>query len=178
VKPTEEKFAALESLGAAAYDHKNGNLHAHLLGTYQLLRNWGADKALSDAGLYHSVYSTEGFRQTMVKLDLRSDIAAIIGEEAEAMVYLYCACDREFVYSNFGNRGEVGFRDRFTNEEFVMSAQQASAFCELTVANELELMSLNEAYRVKHRVALLALFDRMKGYLSQQAIEAYRSVLC
>lgn len=173
----EDKFAALESLGAAGFDHKNGSLHAHLLGTRDLLERWGASTALCDAGLYHSVYGTEGFRQTMVTLDSRSDIAAIIGAQAEAMVYLYCACDREFVYPNFANPGAVGYRDRFTNEEFVMSAQQSSAFCELTVANELELMSLNEAYRVKHRVTLLALFDTMKKHLSKPAIEAYQSLL-
>ena len=75
----EQKFAALESLGAAGFEHKNGTLHTHLLATYELLKRWGASAALCDAGLYHSAYSTTGFTKTMVSLDLRSNIAAIIG---------------------------------------------------------------------------------------------------
>jgi hypothetical protein len=173
----EHKFAALESLGAAGFEHKNGTLHTHLLATYELLKRWGASSALCDAGLYHSAYSTAGFNKTMVALDLRSDIASIIGKDAEAMVYLYCACDREVVYPNFSNQAAVEFKDRFTNEVFVMSEEQASAFCELTVANELELISLNDAYGAKHRVTLLELFDSMKKHLSNEAIAAYKTVL-
>ena len=173
----EQKFAALESLGAAGFEHKNGTLHTHLLATYELLKRWGASAALCDAGLYHSAYSTTGFTKTMVSLDLRSDIAAIIGTDAEAMVYLYCACDREVVYPNFRTQAAVEFKDRFTNAVFVLSEEQARAFCELTVANELELMSLNEAYKAKHRVTLLELFDSMKKHLSKEAVEAYKSTL-
>ncbi|MCP4335529.1 MAG: hypothetical protein GY785_23000 [Gammaproteobacteria bacterium] len=173
----EHKFAALESLGAADFEHKNGSLYTHLLATHELLRRWGASAALCDAGLYHSAYSTTGFTKTMVSLDLRSEIAAIIGKDAEAMVYLYCACDREVVYPSFRKQASVEFKDRFTNRVFVMSEQQASAFCELTVANELELMSLNDAYKAKHQVTLLELFDSMKKYLSKEAIEAYKSLL-
>ena len=177
MKPIEHKFAALESLGAAGFEHKNGTLHTHLLATHELLKRWGASAALCDAGLYHSAYSTAGFQKTMVTLDLRSDIANTIGKDAEAMVYLYCACDREVVYPNFKNQAAVEFKDRFTNEIFVMSEEQASAFCELTVANELELISLNEAYKTRHRVTLLELFDSMKMHLSKKAIAAYQSTL-
>ena len=176
--PIEQKFAALEALGAGDFEHKNGSLHTHLLGTYDLLKSWGASAALCDAGLYHSAYSTAGFKKTMVSLSLRSDIASIIGENAEAMVYLYCACDREVVYQNFQNQpAVVEYKDRFTDETYALSAQQASAFCELTVANELELMSLNKAFQAKHRVTLLALFDSMKKFLGQEAIAAYESTL-
>lgn len=177
MKPIEHKFAALESLGAAGFEHKNGTLHTHLLATHELLKRWGASAALCDAGLYHSAYSTAGFQKTMVTLDLRSDIANTIGKDAEAMVYLYCACDREVVYPNFRNQAAVEFKDRFTNEVFVMSEEQARAFCELTIANELELISLNEAYKAKHRVTLLELFDSMKKHLSKNAIAAYQSTL-
>jgi hypothetical protein len=173
----EQKFTALESLGAAGFEHKNGSLYTHLLGTYELLESWGASADLCDAGLYHSAYSTTGFTRTMVSLDLRSDIAGIIGETAEAMVYLYCACDRDIVYPQFKNQTAVEFKDRFTNEVFVMSGEQACTFCELTVANELELMSLNDTYKAKHRVTLLELFDSMKKHLSKKAIEAYKSML-
>ena len=177
IESTKHKFSALESLGAAGFEHKNGSLYAHLLGTYELLRSWDAAAPLCDAGLYHSAYSTTGFKKTMVSLDLRSDIARLIGKNAEAMVYLYCACDRDVVYANFKNQAAVEFKDRFTDEVFVMSGEQASAFCELTVANELELMSLNDAYKAKHRVTYLELFDSMKKHLGNKTVEAYKSVL-
>ncbi len=173
----EHKFAALEALGATGFEHKNGSLYTHLLGTYALLRSWGASATLCDAGLYHSAYSTAGFKQTMVPLNLRNDIARIIGDEAEAMVYLFCACDRDVVYPNFRNQAAVEFKNRFTNEAFPMSGEQASALCEMAVANELELMSLNDAYKAKHRAEYLELFDSMKPHMSKRAVAAYQSML-
>jgi len=177
-EPMDQKFAALEGLGAGDFEHKNGTLHTHLVATYELLKSWGASPALCDAGLYHSAYSTAGYKGTMVSLGLRNQIASIIGADAEAMVYLYCACDREVAYESFRSHADpVEFRDRFSGETFTLSGEQASAFCEMTVANELELMSLNEAYKTKHRVMWLELFASMKRHLSKNTVAAYESTL-
>ena len=46
---------ALEHTGAAAFDE-------HLTGVQSVLRQWGAEEAVCDAGLFHSIYGTEGFQ--------------------------------------------------------------------------------------------------------------------
>jgi hypothetical protein len=50
-------------------------------------------------------------------------------------------------------------------------------FCELTLANELELASSSAAFRRKHRDDLLALTERMHAYVSVAAYAAMRETL-
>ncbi|MDN3684622.1 hypothetical protein QW180_17835 [Vibrio sinaloensis] len=78
------------------FQHLNGSLEAHLQGTQALLNRWGADEVLQVAGLFHAAYGTAGFDDNMVSLAQRDKIASIIGPQAEALVYLYCSCDRDF----------------------------------------------------------------------------------
>lgn len=133
------KFTQLAALGAGNFDHLNGPLIRHLEGTRSLLKQWGATTVLQGAGLYHAVYGTEGFDQPLVSTDRRAAIAAIIGSAAENLVYQYCACDRDYVWPQFGGQGPVGFRNRFTGECLTPPTALLSDFCELTAANELDI---------------------------------------
>ena len=84
----------LRELGAHELSHINGDLEKHLKGTRNLLAEWGNSEPVCMAGLYHAVYGTEDFPEELVPLDKRQEIAKIIGEDAEALVYFYGACDR------------------------------------------------------------------------------------
>ncbi len=53
---------ALVHTGASAFD-------AHLRGVQAVLRSWGSDEAVCDAGLFHSVYGTEGFQVQFYSLN-------------------------------------------------------------------------------------------------------------
>ena len=170
---TKEKFNTLAELGAGDFQHLNGTLIEHLKGTARLLQLWGARAVLQDAGLYHAAYGTAGFDSAMVGLDMRDKIAEVIGTEAEQLVYLYCSCDRDFVFSHLNN-GPVGFRDRFTSAEFVLSEKRARDFCELTVANEMELVLASAEFRQEHGEGLRNLFEKMTTRLSPQAIRCFR----
>ncbi|GAL33384.1 hypothetical protein JCM19240_2080 [Vibrio maritimus] len=64
---------------------------------------------LVDAGLFHAAYGTAGFDDNMVSLSQRHEIAGVIGEEAESLVYLYCSCDREEVFAQFGHKNRFFF---------------------------------------------------------------------
>ena len=75
--------------------HSDRGLFDHLLGTRQLLVDWGARPALCDAGLFHSIYSTEHYEQTAVALTRRDEVRQLIGEEAESLVWLFCMMRRE-----------------------------------------------------------------------------------
>lgn len=44
---------ALDHTGSSAFD-------VHLRGVQAVLRHWGADEELCNAGLFHSIYGTEG----------------------------------------------------------------------------------------------------------------------
>ncbi|GMQ48393.1 DUF6817 domain-containing protein [Vibrio sp. 10N] len=172
-----QKFELLKALGAGDFQHLNGSLEAHLKGTAQLLQQWQARDTVIDAGLFHAAYGTAGFNDNMVSLNQRRDIADVIGKEAESLVYLYCSCDRDVVFAQFGHQEKIMFRDRFTDARFELTEALAADFCEITVANELELVLADTSFKAKYGAELLELFVRMDRYLSQAACNAYRSAL-
>ena len=54
-------------LGSITFDE-------HLKGVQSVLRCWGSDRALCDAGLFHSIYGTEGFQGYKLPFTRRKDI--------------------------------------------------------------------------------------------------------
>jgi hypothetical protein len=136
-----------------------------------------ATQHLCDAGLYHAAYGIDGFDTSVVPLSRRNEIANIVGEEAEAIVYLFCSCDRGFVFSNIGQSSDIQFKDRFTGKEFVLTQEQATQFCELTVANELELALSSEEFLNKHGKGLYDFFIKFEPFLTQKANDAFYETL-
>ena len=171
------KFEELKKLGAGEFEHLNGSLIEHLDATYNLLKEWGASEWLCDAGLYHAAYGTDGFDSSVVELSHRNMIARIIGQSAEEIVYLYCACDRSFVFSDFNAGEPINFRNRFTMREFSLTNEQAMNFCELTVANELELVLASDEFKQKHGRGLFDLFTKMAPLLGEVANKSVNDLL-
>ncbi|AOT08691.1 DUF6817 domain-containing protein [Pseudoalteromonas luteoviolacea] len=173
----DKRFKALASLNASDFQHLNGDLESHLKGTASILKSWGASELLQTAGLFHAAYGTAGFDMSMVSLEQRDSIAKTIGKEEEALVYLYCSCDRSFVFHQFGHHDVIQFKDRFNGQLFPLHKHRAKMFCELTVANELELVYASEVFKFEHGKGLYNLFARMEAYLTDIAIQAYKSAL-
>jgi hypothetical protein len=169
-----QAWQRLLALGAGGFAHVGGSLAAHLRGTEALLLRWGARDALCLAGLCHAVYGTDGITGALASLGARTRIAELIGEEAEAIAYLYGACDRDRFHPRIGSPDELRFADRYTGTEYPIGGARLGDLCELSVANELELALGNAAFRAKHRASLRELFDRMAPHLSEPARTAYR----
>ena len=80
--------AALAHTGAVAFDE-------HLRGVEAVVRSWVPDdEALCLAGLFHSIYGTEGFQGFCLPFSERPKIRKIIGERAERLAWLFCCVDR------------------------------------------------------------------------------------
>ena len=172
-----QAWQRLLALGAGEFAHVSGSLAAHLHGTEALLRRWGSREALCLAGLYHAVYGTDGIVGSLASIGARKRIAELIGEESERIAYLYGACARDTFHPRIGAPDELRFADRFTRTEYPIEPSLLRDFCELTVANELELAFGNAPFRAKHRTTLRDLFDRMARHLSEPARTAYRKRL-
>jgi len=172
-----EKFIQLAAFGAGEIEHLDGPFIDHLLGTMNLLKSWSASEVLQNAGLYHAAYGTAGFDEKLTTLERRQEIAKIIGEKSEAIVYLYCACDRDYVWPQIGVVSNVEFKNRFTNQISPIKEQELRDFCDLTVANELEIATDNPAFIEKNGEHFYETFERMQPYLSPPAIHAYKAIL-
>jgi len=150
-------------------NHINGSLIDHLQGTHLLLHSWGASDELCRAGLYHALYGTSGFDNHLISHYERSKAQAILGVNAEQIIYTYCACDRDFFWPQIGIKSSPIFLNRFTKQQYQLTLEELQQFCELTVANELEIARDNKDFIKKYGESLNKLFDRMKPFISRQA---------
>jgi len=164
-----DKFQRLSELGAGDFGHLDGSLIDHLQATKNLLDEWSAPAVLKDAGLYHAAYGTAGFDDKLVSILQRDEISLIIGPEAEEIVYQYCACDREYLFSQIGTTDFPEFKNRFTGEHYPLPATLMRQFCELTAANETEIAIDNLDFIAAHGEDLKDLFINMSPYLSEDA---------
>ncbi|HEY0450835.1 MAG TPA: hypothetical protein VGD70_17085 [Actinophytocola sp.] len=163
--PAEE---FLRSHGAGSIEHPGGTLLAHLQRVARVLDGWGADPDVAAAGLCHATYGTDGFGSSLLAVTQREELAALIGERAEALVYLYASCDRGYVYPQLGS-GRVVFRDRFTGRSSVPADPELCAFMEITAANELDVLAHNADLAARYGADLHALFTRSRELLSAPA---------
>lgn len=168
--------AALASHGAAGIAHPGGTLLAHLERVGALLGQWGARPMVRSAGLCHAWYGTDGFDVELGNLASRDDLAALIGEDAEQLVYFYASCDRRFSYPHLAQRAGL-FRDRFTGAVFCPQFAMRRDFAELTAANELDIAAVNPRSRAKYGEQLLELFTSWKDLLSVPAWRAVQTSL-
>ncbi|MCD9874971.1 DUF6817 domain-containing protein [Streptomyces guryensis] len=173
---SEETQAAIEEFlrghGADQLPHPGGTLLAHLLRVQGLLAVWEAGPALQAAGLCHAAYGTDGFAPTLLPLTERATLVALIGEPAEALVYLYAGCDRATVYPRVDGTTAVTFRDRFTGREHHPSPAALRAFFELTAANELDVLTHNAELAKQHGPGLYGFLKRAGPLLSPAARDA------
>jgi pimeloyl-ACP methyl ester carboxylesterase len=159
----------LEERGAGSLDHLSGTLLAHLRRTAQRLESWGADPPLVAAGLSHAAYGTEGFPTALLRLEERALLRGLIGQEAEAIVYAYCALDRAAFVSAEG----AELRDRFSGEHWTPTQRMQRQLAELTAANELDVVEHSQLSAAE----VAALVARGAAQLSQAAAAACRTLL-
>jgi hypothetical protein len=169
-------LAALASRGAATIAHPGGTLLAHLERVDALLGQWGARQVLRSAGLCHAWYGTDGFDPALGKPAVRGELAALIGVDAEQLVYFYASCDRRFTYPQLAHRAGL-FRDRFSGTVLCPPLAMRRDFAELTAANELDIAGVNPRSRASYGAQLLDLFTSWRDLLSVPAWRAVQASL-
>jgi hypothetical protein len=117
------------------------------------------------------LYGTDGFAVALGDPSRRDELAAIAGDEAERLVYLYASCDRGFSYPYLA-RPAGPFRDRFTGTVLRPPRSEWRDFAELTVVNELDIAAVNPDLRAQSGPVLLRLFSSWRHLLSQEAWQA------
>jgi hypothetical protein len=153
--------------------HPGGTLAQHLHRTAETLRAWGAPPHLVDAGRLHAAYGTEGFRTPIAGAPDKSAVDAVVGPEAEALIRLYCQCDRERSYATWTSEAPVVF-DRHTGAVIRLGGAERTMLIELTVANELDVLSHSKEIAARYGAELRELFTKWRDFLSDGANAACR----
>ena len=162
--------------GAASIEHPGGTLLAHLRRTADALERWGAPDALVLAGLCHAAYGTDGFAPTLIDHTERATLVATIGSAAEAIVYRYASCDRAHFSGQLGTADPPAHRDRFTGTVATLTAHELHQFCELTFANELDLLAF-PAFFALHGEAIAVEFATWQPLVSSGAWRAFTALV-
>lgn len=92
----------LIDLGTIVTEHSGRTLFDHLKGTHDLLRDWGNDEDVCNAGLFHSIYGTKTFHH--VSITDRRAVREQIGDYAELLVTTFRTKDRPFFASIMNER--------------------------------------------------------------------------
>jgi aspartyl/asparaginyl beta-hydroxylase (cupin superfamily) len=104
----EKILSLLERRGAARLSHGPGRtLIDHLHGTMKILAHWRQSEDVIAAGLLHSIYSTDIYREQLVSASDRREIRHVAGESAERLAWLFGSILRnsffDAVHSAHGN---------------------------------------------------------------------------
>lgn len=125
--------------GADELEHAGGSLYVHLHRVAKRLTTLGASDTLVLAGLAHAAYGTDGFPTHLFDWQTeRPVLEAVIGSEAEQLVYRYGACDRETTWRDLAEHRTV--TDRFTGTSEELSTADLRDFVDLTIVNELDVL--------------------------------------
>jgi hypothetical protein len=125
--------------GADELEHAGGSLYVHLHRVAKRLTTLGASDTLVLAGLAHAAYGTDGFPTHLFDWqNERPVLEAVIGPEAEQIVYRYGACDRETTWRDLAEHRTV--TDRFTGTSEELSTAELRDFVDLTIVNELDVL--------------------------------------
>jgi hypothetical protein len=149
--------ALLRDRGADGIDHPGGTLGAHLARVERRLTGLGLSPAVALAGRAHAVYGTDGFDVRLLADDERPLLAGIIGEEAEALVHRYGACDRRRTWSGLATSGRTW--DRHTGALEQLDAAQVRDLADLSLVNEMDVAEHSPGFLEQHG----AYFHRLTG---------------
>jgi hypothetical protein len=167
----EEIRSLLRRREAHRIDHPGGSLTQHLERVHDRLGRLGAREDLRIAGLGHAVYGTDGFDLQLVTVAHREAMVAMLGEETEAIIYRYGACDRKKSWRDLATAREVW--DRFEGSAEVLGDDDLRDFTDLSIVNEVDVLEQTG----KHAAYLTALFDAWAPIASPAVIDDAQATL-
>lgn len=162
-RPMKELTDYIIKLGAADLPHTEKTYLAHAIGVYTDLRAWDCDDALCDAGLFHSIYGTQGFQGFTLPLEKRQELQELIGQRAERLAYLNCFMQRETLDALVDQQQEeYVLRHRVSGEPLTLSPQEFDDLCTLHLCDWLE-QAPRSAHPQTRRAAYRGMAKRLGG---------------
>ena len=127
------------------------------------------------AGLTHAAYGTDGFGVTLLDLDRRETLRALVGPAAETQVYRYGAGDRGLTWRHLARTGEL--HDRFTGSVEALDPAGLRAFADLSIVNELDLVEQDPTVGERYGGYFREIFGSWAPIASAEVMRDARSVL-
>ncbi len=168
--PPQSIINQLQKIDCNSISHMDRNLLTHFQGTYKLLKKWGNQESVCLAGLCHALYGTETFPVALVPLEKRQEIATLIGEQAEKLVYYYSIITRKYFTETLRNGDNLVIKSRLDGQNIPITELEFRQLLEIFLADRLEqIFSLNYRYRYQYKF----FFIETKSYLSQLGFKEF-----
>lgn len=160
------------AVGADQVAHTETVYLAHGIGVHNDLRSWGCDEDVCRAGLFHSIYGTEGFQRFKLPLERRHEVQERIGQRAEQLAYLNCAMDRaSFDAAVERATPPYRLRDRLADRQVELSEQDFNDLCTIHLCDFVEQVPRSKRYDYRADA-----YRRLAERLGGVALENYRQV--
>lgn len=160
------------SLGAADIGHTDKTYLAHAIGVYNDLKTWGVSEELCHAGLFHSIYGTQGFQGFTLPLERQPELRTLIGPRAEKIAFLNCFMNRASLDAQLTQTdGPYTIIHRETGEELVISKQEYDDLVCIHLCDWLEQVPRAQLWETR-RTAYRQMAERLGGV----ALAAYDRV--
>lgn len=159
----ERMLEALKSQGSMEFAHARDTFYSHLQGTFGILSIWNQPPEVCRTGMVHTAYSGDLYQFFLWDaVQDRSSLQSIIGEEAEALTYLFGTINRGML-GGFGDNIANATVMKPLSEPFynvshrvegttLVSIKDAAKIIMVTIADYLEQMVDTNGWRDHHQV--------------------------
>jgi len=169
----------LKSIECHLVSHSKRTLFDHLVGTHNLLRSWRAADSVCLAGLFHSVYGTEGFHATLAGIPDRKIIIEIIGREAEALAWLFGIRTNQSFWEQVRiliqqpDATAFAFVNRLTEQPVRCTRDEFLHVINIVLANAIDqVQHIPEHFTERHD----ATFQKLLPFALPEAVAAYQKI--
>jgi hypothetical protein len=132
----------LENRGAGKIPHVRGSLLDHLSRIEQMLKTWETPEHVQLAGLFHSVFGTDHFKEQVLQQDDMDRVRLLIGDEALRLVTLFSSIDR-FTFSSKRLPSGYSALHKDTYTPVPLSREETSGLLHILLANAMDQLSEN-----------------------------------
>lgn len=168
-------MALLDEMSVHSVKHSQRTFYEHLVGVHDLLQSWGNQEHVCVAGLFHSIYGTQDFKNQLLGYNKRSRLKNELGEAAEELVFLFSVSDRRTFYANLSaiqQHQPCSVVNRVTTAYAAIARDTLINLLEMDVANWLEQAERpGRANRVDYDT-VQAVAKQLRGIISAQASDA------
>ena len=139
----DQLFDFLLSLGTDEVAHTGHDFLTHLKSVKSTVEGVGGDREMARAGLFHSIYGTQGFQDFSLPLEERAQVRGLIGDRAEFTAYCNCVMDRAtfdaaVAQAVEGDGDAFEIRDREGSPPIALTRAQFTDLAEVHVCDWLE----------------------------------------
>jgi hypothetical protein len=129
------------------------------------LASWSISEEVVVAGLCHSLYSTEIFKQEILSSQHRDKLKDIVGEFAESVVYYFSIMKRETLIYNEGTHS-YSFSNYLSGGKEEIGQELGDALTHILLANDLDHVDM---YTIGYTLSSFSKYKNISSRLSKKA---------